>query len=1026
MKRLTILFIMMLVAGGLSAQQGKIYLPPSSPGLVPLQEVNQELQLEPTTPYSGQINPQPIGTVTTDMISAVKIGESSNAYSFVNPMSRQLDVAPTIGTGGGALGFIYRQNIATCGGTDPDDNGRYRYSFSTDGGITWNIGAPGTNMVGNPIPASGCYGIGSINPLYTRQSRYPQLALYQKPGSSSLTDLNAIYTGWLLQPGSGGWDNNIFGVVNNAADPVNYNVVQEDYSFVGADHYGLVSMTERVPGEFWSVTRSYTSGALGDELRVFKGTFDTATNNIVWVVNNSFLPNWDLSFDGATHFGGSPAISFDPTGNIGYIAIFGDLVGGTDSVYNPIVFSTTNGGITWSAGEEIQLASFNELQDSLNLFVIDDPNNPGTLIPASIGKLTTGFDLDMIVDKNGNPHILTFVGHGANAGTPDPGYTIFSGLGLVVVDITKDSFGDWSGMILNRQNTFRGEFGTPSATPPGAEVITVDPVPQLSRSPDASQIYMFWTDTDTVGTGSTDNTSPDLYGIGYDVNTEKLTTVTNFTGNDGTWGGNALIPHTSQDILVNSNIHTIPTAVMTLQGVDAIQPVGYWYFSDINFDVAKDFAREPRFFYNCKENPIAITVTDNKPNCGTNDGQLTVGASGGVGDLSFAWDSSAMNATTPTVTGLAAGLYKVTVIDTLGCSQTETIVLSNANAPVISVDSVKDIKCFGETNGLAALQVTGGTGALTFVWSNGENTATATMLPAGTSTLVVSDANSCETFYEVTIEEPEEIVVNTSSVNVLCNGDANGSASAVAFGGTGNLSYSWSNGATTQAINNVVADDYTLTIKDGNDCQVQQLISITQPDPIIVGTSIVDNSNPTAPFSGSVLFNPVGGVAPYSYLFYRVDTFANSLNLRNDTIGPSGSQANFFSQLIACNYIGIVTDANGCVSDTVIRVEKLSFPGLEGAVCEKLVNLDGFNNLASLELFPNPTKGEFVLNLELSQAEAVTIEVYDFKGQRIMRKQYPVRATVTEEISLVNETKGVYMVKVSTPTGSQTRRLILK
>ena len=130
------------------------------------------------------------------LLQQQKIGEASNAYTFVLPDNNQLSTVSDVGMNGGSVAFIYRQNINQCGGTD---NGLYRYSVSTDGGNSWNVGAA--------TSAGGCYGLGPINPLYTQASRYPNIAMFLPTGAApDTTNLMMVYTGPVLTAAGSGWD----------------------------------------------------------------------------------------------------------------------------------------------------------------------------------------------------------------------------------------------------------------------------------------------------------------------------------------------------------------------------------------------------------------------------------------------------------------------------------------------------------------------------------------------------------------------------------------------------------------------------------------------------------------------------------------------------------------------------------------------------------------------------------------------------------------------------------------------------
>jgi len=120
----------------------------------------------------------------------------------------------------------------------------------------------------------------------------------------------------------------------------------------------------------------------------------------------------------------------------------------------------------------------------------------------------------------------------------------------------------------------------------------------------------------------------------------------------------------------------------------------------------------------------SITVTDTT--CGENNGTASVNANGGTAPFSYAWSNGG---NTQTITGLALGVYNVTITDGNGCTTTCTA----------SVEASLAIKCSivgtstscGENNGSATVTASDGTAPYAYSWSNGANGATASNLAAG-------------------------------------------------------------------------------------------------------------------------------------------------------------------------------------------------------------------------------------------------------------------------------------------------------
>ena len=835
-------------------------------------------ELEAATEATDPGNELPGGSVVTDVVTAIKIGSSSNAFTYL--IGENVQVSAIQATDGDAIGFIYRQNIADCGGATVD-NGLYRYSFSADGGTTWSVGSAGTSTASNtPI---GCYGFGVINANATKLGRYPNFLMSQATGGTTLADVKGVYVGAALDPGFPAvtdWDGMITGFVDNATT-TNPTYPQEDYFFGNNDQYLPYHLTERVPGEYWYVTWDYVAGgspAVGKVLKITKGVFNQATNKLDWTEMAAidlpvvrFLPagGTDSLFARTT-----PTIAFSPDGMTGYVAVNGDI-NDRDSVYQPVWIKSSDGGVTWGDPEEIKLRQFSELRDLIQSFWIVVDTTTGDTLPSGSGVPTTGFDHDLTVDKNGNPHFVCVVANGgvntASGGVVAPNYTIYSALRKFIIDVTIDNFGDPNCLVIGDQLTFRGDFGAVGAG--GSDEFSVDPFVQASRTVDGSKIFFSWTDSDTTGNfGSSDNNNPNFITRGLDVDNLKVTNAENWTSNDLNWVSRAVMPKTSPVVLSDGQgNYTVPTVVMDIApNVTAVNPVSFWYFSDVSNSDA-DFSTDISYFYNCKENPFSNVVTPTAPGCGLSDGALAVAASGGLGSYTYAWGANAGSVTTPTVNGLAAGVYEVTVTDSVGCSELLTITLNDANAAVLAIDSTADITCFGDGNGYAEVNATPATGATiaSYLWSNGETTAAATMLPAGMNSVIVTDDQNCVSTISVSIDEPSDVALTASATDAACFGESSGSVTSLASGGKGSIAYSWDTGDMTPSVAGLAAGSYTVTVTDANGCTKNATVTISQPDSLALNLSSNPNTATQPPFNGFATVSNTGGTDPVFILLDR-------------------------------------------------------------------------------------------------------------------------------------------------------------
>ncbi|MCB0598928.1 MAG: hypothetical protein KDD28_32955, partial [Phaeodactylibacter sp.] len=120
----------------------------------------------------------------------------------------------------------------------------------------------------------------------------------------------------------------------------------------------------------------------------------------------------------------------------------------------------------------------------------------------------------------------------------------------------------------------------------------------------------------------------------------------------------------------------------------------------------------------------------------------------------------------------------------------------------------------GENNGSATVAASLGTPPYTFAWSNGQSGSTANNLAAGQYTVTVSDDYACELIETVNISASSTVNANPAMVSQATCGQANGSASASASGGTPPYIFSWSNGQAGASVTGLAAQAYSVTVTD--------------------------------------------------------------------------------------------------------------------------------------------------------------------------------------------------------------------
>ncbi|MFN8712369.1 MAG: PKD domain-containing protein [Bacteroidota bacterium] len=308
--------------------------------------------------------------------------------------------------------------------------------------------------------------------------------------------------------------------------------------------------------------------------------------------------------------------------------------------------------------------------------------------------------------------------------------------------------------------------------------------------------------------------------------------------------------------------------------------------------------------FNVGEPPVLTAAATSTPaTCNNPNGSVTATAGGGNGQYSYLWIPG--NYTTATVTNLPAGLYGLQVTDANGCVALTTVTVASAATPVVSIASFTDVSCFSGNNGSATATNTGGVGPFTYSWSTGDTSATASNLPAGTYTIVVTDANGCFDSAVVTITEPTQLTSTQSVVDVTCFGANTGTGTMTGTGGSGAYTFAWtpSVSSTTNGNSNtgnsLAAGNYVCTITDANGCTTTQTLVITEPPAITVQMQ----SSPSYCNQPNGYVNAIGGggTGNLSYVWNPGNLAQQSSN----SIPPG-------------NYSVTVTDQNNCqLTDTI-------------------------------------------------------------------------------------------------------------
>lgn len=308
-------------------------------------------------------------------------------------------------------------------------------------------------------------------------------------------------------------------------------------------------------------------------------------------------------------------------------------------------------------------------------------------------------------------------------------------------------------------------------------------------------------------------------------------------------------------------------------------------------------------------NAIVIDIGCNTANTGS----ISTSLSGGTQPYSYLWSNGA---TTPSVSGLSAGVYTLTVTDANGCIKNYSFSINSF--PAVSFSTSATPATCGQANGIASVTVNSGTAPYTYQWSpNVSSGPLANNLSSGTYTVTVTDANGCSDTQTITVTEIPTFTLSTQTTPVDCNGTG-ATATAIVTGGTGPFTYQWSpSGGNSQTATNLNPGTYTVTVTDGAGCTLTASVIVDPYTPMSLSAmsspALCDNAA-----SGTVTVLVIGGNPGYTYLW------------------STGTTSSTVTGLSPGIYTVTVTDASSCTATTTIAVTQNP---------QVFINISGNNDL---------------------------------------------------------------------------------
>jgi len=342
----------------------------------------------------------------------------------------------------------------------------------------------------------------------------------------------------------------------------------------------------------------------------------------------------------------------------------------------------------------------------------------------------------------------------------------------------------------------------------------------------------------------------------------------------------------------------------------------------------------------------------------TPDGEIYLQAFGGAAPSTIQYSVDGENYA-PSPLMVTGGTYTVTAQDVNGCTATmEQEVVVGPAAIDVNAMSMPEA-CFGSADGQVSWAPEGGEGMYTYAFGGEATTETSVSdLAPGTYEVTVTDEDGCSETVSVEVAAGVEITATAVSTDASCFGDDDGEVELSAEGGTGSFQYSDDGNSFGQdnEFDDLLAGTYNFFVQDENGCVESVEATIGEPEAIVV-TGIVSEGSVTG--EGTIDVTVTGGSLPYTY----------------EWIGPgvSGQDGQDLEGISTGSYTVDVTDDNGCTTQETFNIT---------------TDIRELGAGVTATVFPNPSQGEFVVDVQGGFQGAMDFLILDAQGRTIQAGQW--------------------------------------
>lgn len=410
---------------------------------------------------------------------------------------------------------------------------------------------------------------------------------------------------------------------------------------------------------------------------------------------------------------------------------------------------------------------------------------------------------------------------------------------------------------------------------------------------------------------------------------------------------------------------------------------------------------------------------------------------------------------------LETGAYELYIREGEGCETSETVVINAPDALLLTNIDINQPTCNGTNDGSIHLITEGGVGNPTFQWDNGASGSTLSDIASGIYQVTIEDENGCQLIESITLDAVSSIDPNVQ-IGYGC-GDGNVLVTAYPDGGVEPYDINWSTGDTGNILYGLQAGNYEVSITDGNNCSIMELVEVDFIAPLTVEYE-AQNVSCFGAADGSIDMIVTGGLPPYSFSWSNGQTVEDLNNLpigEYQVVVTSGSCAEVktisitqppalqVDLMLSANgngFLNAIVEVSGGIapysvswSEGSIGLESgdlipgntytVSVMDANGCVYENTFTaiLTAVNDLNKkpygIKVYPNPTAGLLTLEINSEQIFTYDLKLYTAAGQivHILVDQVQQKNTV----NLTHLPAGLYFMEVRTDAFQVVEKVVI-